>query len=82
MFCLVLQGEWESIAEAPVDFLLTDIFEFVTSGIELIVNDQVTQRFVAEDLKVNLTNNIYSNPQFHFHMTMIDQILTSEFFIP
>ncbi len=41
-----------SKSKDEVDFLLSDIFEFVTNGIEVIVNDQVTQRFVAEDLRV------------------------------
>jgi len=39
------------IAEEAADFALSDVFEFVQSGIESIVEDQVTQRFVAEELK-------------------------------
>jgi len=39
----------ESITD---EFELSDIFEFVRGGIEAIVEDQVTQRFVAEELKV------------------------------
>jgi len=41
------------LSEERADFEFSDIFEFVQSGIEAIVNDQVTQRFVAEELKVS-----------------------------
>ena len=40
------------LSEERADFEFSDIFEFVQSGIEAIVHDQVTQRFVAEELKV------------------------------
>lgn len=50
--------------EASTDFFeLSDIFDFVHSGIEAIVQDQVTQRFASEELKVRHTL-IISNPSF------------------
>jgi len=50
----IVQGDSITEEDEPVDvdFLFSDIFEFVKSGIEAIVNDQVTQRFVTEQLKV------------------------------
>ncbi|OXA38487.1 glycerol-3-phosphate acyltransferase 3 [Folsomia candida] len=45
------------------DFELSDIFEFIHSGIEAIVEDQVTQRFASEELKswnlLTRTNRVY-----------------------
>jgi len=39
------------LSEDRPDFEFSDVFEFVQSGIEAIVQDQVTQRFVAEELR-------------------------------
>ncbi|ODM91616.1 Glycerol-3-phosphate acyltransferase 3 [Orchesella cincta] len=39
------------VVDCKSDFELSDIFHFVKYGIEAIVEDQVTQRFVAEELK-------------------------------
>jgi glycerol-3-phosphate O-acyltransferase 3/4 len=42
---------YPSGSDEPADYEFSDAFEFIQSGIEAIVNDQVTQRFVAEELK-------------------------------
>ncbi len=34
------------------DFILSDCLDFVHAGVEAIIEDEVTQRFVAEELKV------------------------------
>ena len=34
------------------DFILSDCLDFVHAGMEAIIEDEVTQRFVAEELKV------------------------------
>lgn len=37
------------------DFELSDCFEFVKAGVEAIIEDQVTSRFEAEELRVRVT---------------------------
>lgn len=41
------------------EFELSDIFDFIHSGIEAIVEDQVTQRFASEELKVRKKLSYY-----------------------
>lgn len=36
------------------EFELADCFEFVKAGVEAIIEDQVTSRFEAEELRVNV----------------------------
>ena len=36
------------------DFELDDIYPYIQTGIASIIEDEVTQRFVAEELKVEL----------------------------
>ncbi|CAL8071772.1 unnamed protein product [Orchesella dallaii] len=45
------QSDLNIPVDCKSDFELSDIFHFVKNGIEAIVEDQVTQRFVAEELK-------------------------------
>ena len=36
------------------EFELDDVYPYIKTGIASIIEDEVTQRFVAEELKVNL----------------------------
>ena len=41
------------------EFSLTDCLDYINAGVEAIIEDEVTQRFIAEDLKVR--NSIFKN---------------------
>lgn len=38
------------------EFELADVLDYVKTGVEAIIEDQVTSRFEAEELKVNIYN--------------------------
>ena len=42
------------------DFILSDCLDFVHAGVEAIIEDEVTQRFVAEELKVFTSQAVIS----------------------
>lgn len=41
------------------DFILSDCLDFVHAGMEAIIEDEVTQRFVAEELKVAILTTFF-----------------------
>jgi len=54
-----------SVQEMDTDFQLSDIMYFTKSGLEAIVEDEVTQRFSAEELPSwNLLTRTNTKPQF------------------
>ena len=49
-----LLGKQLSAATFQQEFELDDVLAYVKTGIASIIEDEVTQRFVAEELKVSL----------------------------
>jgi len=47
----ILSGKSVSVASFQRDFHLSDVFDYVKTGVGAIIEDEVTQRFVAEELK-------------------------------
>jgi len=47
----ILQGKCVSLNTFQRDFELSDVFDYVKTGVASIIEDEVTQRFVAEELK-------------------------------
>ncbi len=41
------------------EFELSDVLDYVKTGIASVIEDEVTQRFVAEDLKVKKKNYLH-----------------------
>lgn len=52
-----MAGEAVSMATFQREFELHDILDYIKTGIASVIEDEVTQRFVAEDLKVCLKGN-------------------------
>lgn len=47
-----MAGEKISVESFQREFELSDVLDYVKTGIASVIEDEVTQRFVAEDLKV------------------------------
>ncbi len=47
-----LAGQKVSAATLNREFELEDILDYIKTGIAAVIEDEVTQRFVAEELKV------------------------------
>ena len=63
----LIQGRAVSAASFQREFELCDVFDYVRSGVASIIEDEVTQRFEAEELKSwNLLTR--TNAKFH-HLT-------------
>ena len=63
----LIQGRAVSAASFQREFELSDVFDYVRSGVASIIEDEVTQRFEAEELKSwNLLTR--TNAKFH-HLT-------------
>ena len=61
----ILGGKVVSLGTFQRDFELSDVFDYLKTGIACIIEDEVTQRFVAEELKSwNLMSR--TNRQFEF----------------
>ena len=45
------------------EFELDDVYPYIKTGIASIIEDEVTQRFVAEELKVNLNIFLIYRPK-------------------
>ena len=58
-----------SAATFQREFHLDSVFDYVKTGIGSIIEDEVTQRFVAEELKVSLEKKW--QVFFSFHLTHI-----------
>ncbi len=55
----VMAGEVVSAATLQREFELDDILDYIKTGIASVIEDEVTQRFVAEELKVNVNSETY-----------------------
>ena len=53
------------------EFELDDVYPYIKTGIASIIEDEVTQRFVAEELKVNLNIFLIYRPKCRFLSFMI-----------
>jgi hypothetical protein len=61
----ILSGKVVSLGTFQRDFELSDVFDYLKTGIACIIEDEVTQRFVSEELKSwNLMSR--TNAEFEF----------------
>lgn len=50
----LMKGENVSVATLQREFEMDDVLDYLKTGIAAIIEDEVTQRFVAEELKVGI----------------------------
>ena len=69
----VLAGKKVSAATLQREYELGDILDYIKTGIASVIEDEVTQRFVAEELKVR-ENSYFTPPSIDFRLTIFAHV--------